>query len=69
MSILLHFKHVCLVLSAEDSPSKAKVQHVDEPFSEETNAEQIDNKDGKLTDPTQGKREKYFFYCLGVTSA
>ncbi|XP_066183915.1 uncharacterized protein [Sylvia atricapilla] len=35
--------------SAEDSPSKAKVQHVDVPFSEQTDAEQI----GKLTDPTE----------------
>uniref|UniRef100_A0A8C3R4N0 U1-type domain-containing protein n=1 Tax=Cyanoderma ruficeps TaxID=181631 RepID=A0A8C3R4N0_9PASS len=39
--------------SAEDNPSKPKVQHVDVPFSEQTDAEQIDNKDGKLTDPTQ----------------
>ncbi|XP_066040912.1 uncharacterized protein [Chamaea fasciata] len=39
--------------SAEDSPSKGEVQHVDVPFSEQTDAEQIDNKDGKLTDPTQ----------------
>ncbi|XP_039945102.1 uncharacterized protein LOC120764942 [Hirundo rustica] len=37
-------------LSAEDSLSKVKVQHVDVPCS---NAEQTDNKDGKLTDPTQ----------------
>ncbi|XP_068050661.1 uncharacterized protein [Anomalospiza imberbis] len=37
-------------LSAEDSPSKAKVQHVNAPLS---NAEKTDNKDGKLTDPMQ----------------
>ncbi|XP_037982093.1 uncharacterized protein LOC119696428 [Motacilla alba alba] len=37
-------------LSAEDSPSKAKVQHVDVPLS---NAEKTDNKDGKLTDSAQ----------------
>ncbi|XP_030799620.1 uncharacterized protein LOC115901265 isoform X2 [Camarhynchus parvulus] len=36
--------------SAEDSPSKAKVQHVDVPLSD---AEKTDNKDGKLTDPMQ----------------
>ncbi|KAL2308165.1 hypothetical protein Nmel_001169, partial [Mimus melanotis] len=37
---------------AEDSPSKAKVQHVDVPPS---NAEKTDDKDGKLTDPTQNE--------------
>nr|XP_032603055.2 uncharacterized protein LOC100228270 isoform X4 [Taeniopygia guttata] len=37
-------------LSAEDSPSKAKVQHVDAPLS---NAEKTDNQEGKLTDPMQ----------------
>ncbi|XP_018763466.2 uncharacterized protein LOC103815677 isoform X1 [Serinus canaria] len=37
-------------LSAEDSPSTAKVQHVDAPLS---NAEETDNKDGKLTEPMQ----------------
>ncbi|CAN8184202.1 unnamed protein product [Coccothraustes coccothraustes] len=37
-------------LSAEDSPSKAKVQHVDAPLS---NAEETDNKDGQLTEPMQ----------------
>ncbi|XP_033368071.1 uncharacterized protein LOC107200768 isoform X2 [Parus major] len=36
--------------SAEDSPLKAKVQHVDVPLS---NAEKTDNEDGKLTDPMQ----------------
>ncbi|XP_053837825.1 uncharacterized protein LOC128809668 isoform X2 [Vidua macroura] len=37
-------------LSAEDSPSKAKVQHVNAPLN---NAGKTDNKDGKLTDPMQ----------------
>ncbi|KAM7070205.1 uncharacterized protein M8220_000455 isoform 1-T5 [Acridotheres tristis] len=37
---------------AEDSPSKAKVQHVDVPPS---NAEKTDDKDEKLTDPTQNE--------------
>lgn len=39
-------------LNADDSPSKAKVQHVDMPLS---NAEKTDNKnkDGELTDPTE----------------
>ncbi|XP_014730688.1 PREDICTED: uncharacterized protein LOC106852520 isoform X2 [Sturnus vulgaris] len=37
---------------AEDSPSKAKVQHVDVPPS---NTEKTDDKDGKLTDPTQNE--------------
>ncbi|XP_064287489.1 uncharacterized protein LOC135306819 isoform X2 [Passer domesticus] len=37
-------------LRAEDSPSKAKVQHVDVPL---INAEKTDNEDGKLTDPMQ----------------
>ncbi|XP_021384374.2 uncharacterized protein LOC110469695 isoform X2 [Lonchura striata] len=37
-------------LSAEDSPSKAKVQHVDAPLS---NAEKTDNQEEKLTDPMQ----------------
>lgn len=59
MSIALHFIHVCLALSAEDSPSKAKVQHVDAPLS---NAEKTDNQEGKLTDPMQGKRKNYLFY-------
>uniref|UniRef100_A0A8C3DD87 Uncharacterized protein n=1 Tax=Corvus moneduloides TaxID=1196302 RepID=A0A8C3DD87_CORMO len=38
--------------NADDSPSKAKVQHVDMPLS---NAEKTDNenKDGELTDPTE----------------
>ncbi|XP_071311869.1 uncharacterized protein [Agelaius tricolor] len=36
--------------SAEDNPSKAKVQHVDVPLSD---AEKTDNKDGKLTEPMQ----------------
>ncbi|XP_077039427.1 uncharacterized protein LOC129129332 isoform X2 [Agelaius phoeniceus] len=36
--------------SAEDNPSKAKVQHVDAPLSD---AEKTDNKDGKLTEPKQ----------------
>lgn len=67
MSIVLHFKHVCLVPNAEYSPSKAKVQHVDTPLS---NAEKTDNKDGNLTDFTQGKKKNYFFYCfLTFTSA
>ncbi|KAF4790042.1 hypothetical protein TURU_143550 [Turdus rufiventris] len=37
---------------AEDSPLKAKVQHVDVPPS---NAEKTDDKDGELTDPTQNE--------------
>ncbi|XP_032911695.1 uncharacterized protein LOC116994250 [Catharus ustulatus] len=37
---------------AEDSPSKAKVQHVDVPPS---NAENTGDKDGELTDPTQNE--------------
>ncbi|XP_074403293.1 uncharacterized protein LOC102066643 isoform X2 [Zonotrichia albicollis] len=36
--------------SAEDSPSKAKVQHVDAPLSD---AEKTDNQDGELTEPMQ----------------
>nr|XP_026646798.1 uncharacterized protein LOC102066643 isoform X2 [Zonotrichia albicollis] len=36
--------------SAEDSPSKAKVQHVDAPLSD---AEKRDNQDGELTEPMQ----------------
>lgn len=60
MSIVLHFKHVCLAL-AEDSPSKAKVQHVDVPPS---NAENTDDKDGELTDPTQRKRKNNFINVL-----
>ncbi|XP_063254145.1 uncharacterized protein LOC134551022 isoform X1 [Prinia subflava] len=43
--------------SEEDSPSKAKVQLVDAPFSEQTDAEQTDNKDEKLTDPTQDEND------------
>ncbi|KAF2975527.1 hypothetical protein EK904_012313 [Melospiza melodia maxima] len=35
-----------------DSPSKAKVQHVDAPLSD---AEKTDNKDGELTEPMQGE--------------
>ncbi|KAM7037655.1 uncharacterized protein RBU47_011903 isoform 1-T2 [Passerculus sandwichensis] len=38
--------------SAEDSPSKAKVQHVDAPLSD---AEKTDKKDGELTEPMQGE--------------
>lgn len=37
-------------LNPDDNPSKAKVQHVDTPLS---NAENTDNKNEKLTDPTQ----------------
>lgn len=69
MSILLHLKHVCLAHSAEDSPSKAKVQHVDAPLND---AEKTDNKDEKPAEPMQGKRKNYFFYCfffLTFTSA
>lgn len=66
MSLVLHFKHVCLVLNADDSPSKAKVQHVDMPLS---NAEKTDNKnkDGELTDPTQGKRKNGFLQGFFLT--
>lgn len=60
---MLHFKHVCLDPNADDSPSKAKVQHVDTSLS---NEEGIDckNKDGKLRDPIQGQRTVVLFVCF-----
>lgn len=60
MSIVLHFKHVCLDPNADDSPSKAKVQHVDASLSNEEKTD-CKNKDGKLSDPIQGKRKIFFF--------
>ncbi|KAF1604556.1 hypothetical protein FQV09_0008888, partial [Eudyptes chrysolophus] len=55
MSIVLHFKHVCLDPNADDSPSKAKVQHVDMSLSNEEKTD-CKNKDGKMPDPIQDEK-------------
>lgn len=56
MSVALHFKHVCLDPHADDSPTKAKVQHVDTSLSNDKKTD-CKNKDGKMPDPIQGKRK------------
>lgn len=53
MSILLHFECVCLDPTADDSPSKAKIQHVDTSLSNEEETDSK-NKDGKMPGPIQG---------------
>ncbi|KAF1667285.1 hypothetical protein FQA23_0005778, partial [Aptenodytes patagonicus] len=55
MSVVLHFKHVCLDPNADDSPSKAKVQHVDMSLSNEEKTD-CKNKDGKTPDPIQDEK-------------
>lgn len=56
---MLHFKHVCLDPNAADSPSRAKVQHVDTSLSNEEKTI-CKNKGGRMPDPIRGETKMIF---------